>query len=151
MEKTEKTTTETESTVKTSDKPSGDRVNKNPFLSRKFLFSVSGLVVLWFAFWQQVYYLYSFTGYTNDISIALISAYVGLARDFMVGVLGIIMSYLGVTGFIQWRHGTQTAVTHAASFISEKLDKSENKKEEIHIKEEKILVAPKEDDYTLEG
>jgi len=154
METTEKTTKEsTESSVKIPENKGNLQVHKDLktfLLSKKLWMSIFGLSVLWLAYWKQVNYLYSFSAYPQDMAAVLVPAYIGLTRDFMVAFTGVVMSFLGVEGFVSWRHGTESVISQASSFIQEKI--KEDKTEKIDITENTTITYnnTKEDDYTLE-
>ncbi len=90
------------------------------------------------AYWTEVQYLYSF------VTPEHINAFIGLSRDFHWVTALIISAYLGVQGVLDWRHNSSTAISQAASFVSEKIDKKEVVEQTITYKN------AKEEDYSLE-
>jgi len=122
MEQSEKKVLTQESTIST-DKPKPSQINrtfKSFFLSKKLWMTVFGLAVLWLAYWGQVAYLYSFAGYPQEMAAILIPSFVSLTKDFMVAFTAVVLAFLGVDGVISWRHGTESVVNQATSFVKEK-------------------------------
>ena len=149
MEKIEKTeTTSTESSLKTPENKGIVQVHKDFktfLLSKKLWMTIFGLLVLWLAYWRQVHYLYSFSSYPQDMAAVLVPAYIGLTRDFMVAFTGVVMSFLGIEGFVSWRHGTESVISQATSFIKEKKDETITE----NINQNITYHNTKEEDYTL--
>ncbi len=135
MEKTDKTTstTETESTIKVPEKRGMVQVH-NTFLSfilsKKLWMTVFSIILLYVIYWRQVNYLYSFTD-PNQLNV-----FSGITRDFMVAITGCIMAYLGVQGFVEWRHGTSTLLNQATSFVQKKSEEHITRDINEHIIEE---------------
>ncbi len=121
MEQTEKKITQ-ESTLSTSDAIQPERIHRTvtSFLcSKKLWMTVFGLLVLWFAYWEEINYLYSFTD-PNQIV-----AFTAVTRDFMFAFTAAVLAFLGVEGAVSWKHGTESVLNQAASFVQEKSDKTE--------------------------
>ncbi len=138
MEQTEKTVTQ-ESTLSTPDNDKPERIHRTitSFLcSKKLWMTVFGLLVLWFAYWKEINYLYSFTD-PNQIL-----AFTAVTRDFMFAFTAAVLAFLGVEGAVSWKHGTESVLNQAASFIQEKSDKTEtinnNTNYNEHITEEGV-------------
>lgn len=118
---------------------------RNFVLSRKLWMTIFGLLVLWLTFWKQIDYLFSFAMYEPEMAGLLIPAYTGLARDFMVAVTAVIGAFLGITGLVQWRHGTESIVNQISETINE------HRKEDVDIKEDRNIRYnnTKEEDYYI--
>lgn len=95
-------------------------------LSKKLWMTVFGLAALWFAYWKEINYLYSFAEYPESIASILIPAFIGLTRDFMVAFTAAVLGYLGIDGVVSWKHGTESILNEASSTISENLNKKED-------------------------
>lgn len=102
------------------DKKVVHKTFKSFFLSRKLWATVFSLGLLWFMYWKQIDYLYSFAEYDNSMASILIPAFLSLTRDVMVCFTAILGSYLGIQGLVQWKHGTESVINQATSYISEK-------------------------------
>jgi len=126
-EQSEKTIV-SESSTKTSEPVNKtiahvNRTIKSFLLSKKLWMTVFGIVVMWIAYWKAVDYLFSFTLDSQ------ITAFSGITRDFMFSLATIIFAFLGIEGVVNWKHGTETIVNQASSFIKEqKESKSEETK-----------------------
>ncbi len=99
-----------------------NRTFRSFLLSKKLWMTIFGLAVLWLAYWKEVNYLYSFALYPEATTALMIPAFIGLTRDFMVAFTAVVTSFLGIEGFITWRHGTESVVNQTASFVKEKID-----------------------------
>lgn len=136
MKQTEKTeTTLTESSISKPDSKNSmvfHKTFKSFLLSRKLWATLLSLGLLWFMYWKQIDYLYSFATYEETMASVLIPAFITLTRDVMVCFTAIIGAYLGIQGLVQWKHGTESVVSQATEFVKEKRD------ENINIKEERI-------------
>ncbi len=115
MEQTEKKTTE-ETTISTPDPTSGVQIHRTVrsfLLSKKLWMTLFAIVVLWAAYWKEIDYLYSFTD-PNQIT-----AFVSLTRDFMIAFTAVVLAFCGIEGVVSWKHGTESVVNQAASFVRE--------------------------------
>jgi hypothetical protein len=152
MEQTEQTekTVVKESSLKTTS-PSGEPERAHHIVHRTFLSVISSrklwmtafaMITLYLAYWRQVNYLYTFGTYPSDIAQAMITAYIGITRDFMVAFTAVIASYLGIQGLVQWKHGTESTISQAASFVKQKVEEHKEEKKEIkletYVKEEGV-------------
>jgi DNA segregation ATPase FtsK/SpoIIIE-like protein len=88
-------------------------------ISKKLSMALAAMGINAAAYWTEVQYLYSF------VTPEHINAFIGLSRDFHWVTASIIMAYLGVQGALDWRHNSSTAISQAANFVSEKIDKKE--------------------------
>lgn len=86
--------------------------------SRKLWMTLLAIILNSTAYWMEVRYLYTF------ISPEHITAFVGITRDFHFTTTAVLLAYLGVQGVVDWKHGTTSAVSSAASFIKEKIEES---------------------------
>lgn len=143
--------TELEQTIIDDAPPKGrkgpvHRTFRSFVLSRKLWMTLLSLGLLCLIGWKLISFLFVFGTYTADIATILVPAFTGLARDIMVCFTAIIGSYLGIQGLVQWRHGSESIVNQAASFVSEKIDKKEEITKNInysaHIIEEGAEGAP---------
>lgn len=134
MEKIEKTeTTSTESKLTKPEKGEANVIHKtfkSYLLSRKLWATIFSLILLWVMYWRQVEYLYSFATYPDQMAGVLIPAFLALTRDVMVCFTAVIGAFLGIQGLVQWKHGTESVISHATEFIQEKRDENVNIKEE---------------------
>lgn len=140
MEKIEKTeTTSTESSLKVPENKEGIGLIHKTFtsylLSRKLWATVFSISLLWLMFWKQIDYLFAFSTYTPEMAAILVPAFTGLVRDIMVCFTAIIGAFLGISGLVQWKHGTESIVNQAASFIKEKYEEKIDKTEKIEYTE----------------
>ena len=94
--------------------------------SRKLWMTVAAFTLNWIAYWQEIRYLHSF------VMPEQIAAFSGITRDFHWVVAAGLMAYLGVTGAIEWKHGTTSIISQAASLVSQKTEtKTENTQRNI--------------------
>lgn len=86
------------------------------WMSRKLWMTSFGLGMLYFAYWREVNYLYSFQTPEH------ITAFTSITRDFMFAFTTAVLAYLGVSGVTEWKHGTTSVINQAASFVKEQKD-----------------------------
>jgi hypothetical protein len=107
-------------------------------VSKKLSMVLVAMAINAMAYYTEVQYLYSF------VTPEHINAFIGLSRDFHWVTASILLAYLGVQGTLDWRHNSSTAISQAANFVSEKIDKKEVVEQTITYKN------AKEEDYSLE-
>jgi len=130
MEQSEKKITTQESTVSKSDGKNNQSRIYNTFtsflLSKKLWMTVFALIVLWIVYFAQINYLYSFANYPNEMAALLIPSFISLTKDFMLAFTAVVLGFVGVEGVVSWRHGTESVVNQATSFINEKREETQH-------------------------
>lgn len=118
------------------------------YFSRKLWMTIFALLVLCSIYWWQVDYLFAFikmipTFVGDPATIqaqlvtlqAVVTAYSGLTRDVMVAVTAALGAYLGVSGLVQWKHGTGAMVEQIAETISESRSEVIDERRRIEVDE----------------
>lgn len=130
-ESSKKVTVEEERSVTRPDKSTSRKHKLGVFGGRKLWMTVIALISNSAAYWLELQYLYTF------ISPEHVTAFSAITRDFHWTMTAILLAYLGVQGAVDWKHGTTTAVSQAASYVKEKIESrsDENKTENITMNE----------------
>lgn len=88
-------------------------MKRAPWTSRKLWSTLIAFALLFGIFVYSVNVLRSFDNSEDN----LIAAYVQIYQTIMVSIGAVVLGYVGVTGVIQWRHGTEGAAANVSQTI----------------------------------